>query len=208
MLNTSKNVALTTEVPPPSAVGCYNAPVFRSNGFFNTLFRCRAPASVQKTFREVWRMMFNFCKFLPRIVAPPPPGTNWSARMKFCTTGPYMWITGPEAMDISFPWTPTTNLGHEVGNALQASLGLGNCASPTPAGTDLDVAKIESHWLSSGTGEFSPTCCSRNRFAAAFGPASFTWLFNANCPSWIVSLDLSKAFTGARVNPAMCFAFW
>ena len=53
VLNTSKNVALTTEVPPPSAVGCYNAPVFRSNGFFNTLFRVRAPASTQKTFREL-----------------------------------------------------------------------------------------------------------------------------------------------------------
>lgn len=126
------------------------------------------------------------------------PNTRWGVHLR-----------GNRMQHISFPWTPTTNLGKlRTGKLLREMQSEGLAYT---SWHDLDVAKIESHWLSSGTGEFSPTCCSRNRFAAAFGPASFTWLFNANCPSRIVRLDrldLSKAFTGARVNPAMCFAFW
>ena len=53
-----------------------STPVFRSNCFFNSLLRCRAPTTIQKTLGKV---CIQFRKFVCCIVGPPPR-TNWSAQ--------------------------------------------------------------------------------------------------------------------------------
>ena len=99
MLNTSKTVALTTEGQPPSFVQVgdshmikvlgyteshkmfYQTPtaLFRSNCFFNSLLRCRAPTFI----KHFQKYDVQFRKLVRRIVGPPP-GTDWSVReMRF-----------------------------------------------------------------------------------------------------------------------------